>query len=514
VWPDEFVSDQNLTQRVYQLRRLVEPLGVEIVTVRGVGYRLASAVEPVLTRTRPSPPRRDPTAAALYERALVLLDAGQIDKAVALLERVRDLEPRWVDVRTRLAWGSMWLGRPNDAHAELEEADRLVPADDATQRLGIDALVASFAGDASAAIDRYELLRLDAPDDYWLHVGLMGLYQLVGRVDDAEALLADLERIRPGFFMNDWQRGCHELFERGDLTAAAGAFRRVVDANPDYPLPLAVMAPALVAWEKGRMDAAMEMFDDIFTDRFERCTVTGKEQFLAFRSRLLAELGDVEAAIADQALARSPFAPEASLAVYHRFEEALLRSEAGEAEGEDMLVELAGSASSLARAEALGWLGVTAARRGDADAAVSRRRDLRRLGYDGGWEWGFPTRPAFDRARMVFPLLIDGWVAVCREDYERAAAAFSRARRLAPERMSVVPSVSLGGRAHLEAVEGLAVVAGAVGDEELAAAMDEWTIRHRLETVILARAGAGYLRRAEARRSGQSAGTTSATPIE
>lgn len=354
--------------------------------------------------------------------------------------------------------------------------------------LTVDAVHASFSGDANGAVDRFEILVTGDPDDYWLHSVLVGLYQLSGRIDDAESEIGELERIRPGFYVNQWQAGFHHLFERGDLATAADAFARVADAMPELPMPLAEMAPSLLAWEKG--------------------------QVLVFRSRLLAEMGEMDAACRDQAMGAALFDEGASLGLYHTLELALLLIEMGDAHGRELLDALCEAPSALFRAQALGWLGVETARSGDVEGAERYRGALRELGYDGGWEFGYPTRPAFDRARVVFPLLIDGHLALGEEDPARAALAFVRARRAAPERMSVVPVVSLDGRAHLAAVEGMAVSYDALGEHSDARAADRWLTRHRLETVIVAQAGTAFLERAEARGADQLAGITSAAPME
>ena len=511
VWPEGFVVDQNLTQRIYQLRRALVPYGIEIHTVRGVGYRLDAEPE----RIESDDLARRPAAVARYEEASELVDRNEVGKAVCLLEEARDLEPGWCEVRTGLAWGYMWLGRPEDAKRELETARDLAHHSTGPQRLEVDALYCSFSGDAEGAVDRYELVREHKPDDYWLHVALMGLFQLVGRVDDAEAMLEELERIRPGFPMTRWQAGFHLLFERGDLTGAAAEFERFADAVPEHPLPLASMMPALVEWDKGRLDAALESLDALHAERFDRLSAVGRSQLLVFRSRLLAEMGETEAACEDQALAAALFDGAAPFGSYHRLELALLLDEQADPAGRELLDTLAQAPSAFLRAQALGWSGIAAARAGHTERAQEIRRRLRELDYDGGWVWGYPTRPAFDRTKAIFPLLITAHLALVADDPARAYGLFARARRASPERMSVVPVVSLDGRARTAATEGLALAARALGEHHEASQADRWIRRHRLETVILAQAGAGFYHRAVQRsEDDQPAGTTSAIPIE
>lgn len=101
IWPDGFVGDQNLKQRVYQLRKAVSSLGVEVATVRGLGYRLDSDV---LAIRRDEDIDRDPGASSGYDRARAMLDAMEHGKAVAILEQVVAVEPKWLR-RARFSLG-------------------------------------------------------------------------------------------------------------------------------------------------------------------------------------------------------------------------------------------------------------------------------------------------------------------------------------------------------------------------------------------------------------------------
>ncbi len=512
VWRDTFVGDQNLNQRIYQLRSALGPAGVAIDTVRGTGYRLTTPVERVSWMEAASS-EHDAEALRLLAAGVEMFDAMDHGKSAVLLEAARDSDPRWATPRTFLAWAYMWLERLPEARRELEEARRLTGEAGGPEQLFVDATYAAFAGDAVGAIERIEVLLEQEGGFYWLRVYLAELYQIVGRLDDAERVIADLERLRPGFYVNMWMRGLYLMFEQGDLAGAAADLAIVSEQMPGLSMPLADMAPALAAWEKGRLDAALEDLDRLFVERFDGLFPVGKSQFLLLRSRLLADRGDEDAARHDVRLGAALFDPGASFHVYHTMEEALLLRNMGDDRGTEMLNDLTEVPSALYRAQAFGWLAVDAARHDDLEEAGRLARRLRDITYDHGWEWGFPTRPGFERASLVFPMLVDGWTALARDDPERAVVMFGRARRAAPERMTVVPTVSLGGRAHVDATEGLALAYGALGEADHAGEADLWLARHRLETVILTQAGAGYLRRAEARLSGQPEGTTSAAPM-
>ncbi len=491
VAPGGFVSDQNLKQRIYQLRTALAPLGVVVTTVRGIGYRLEVDVE------RLEPEARNETILATYEQAIALVDAMEHGKAAALLEEVVRAEPGWVEPRPVLAWCYMWQGKQEQARNLLDEAVALSAAGGGDDDLLLKGVHASFAGEALEAIDRFEVAMSRNPDGYWLRINLMGLYWLVGRHDAARDLLGDLERIRPGFYLNSWQRAFHELTVVGDVDAARQAFDEAHARNPDIPLPLGNLMPALQLWLRGDLDAALRVCDELAAERLDWLPPTGADQLLTLRSRLLYVLGDSEAAQRDLLQAAALYEPASSFADYHLIEVALIVDD--DTESRARLETIAEHASPHLAAQSLGWLGIAAAQQARAAEADDYRRRLARLRYQGEWAWGYPTRPAFDRAQAAFSLLIRAHLSLAAGQLESADRLFSRALLVTPERWHVVPVIALDGRAHLAAREGLALAAAALGEERTAAEANRWLVEHRLETEILAQAGAGFAQRARAR---------------
>ncbi len=489
VSPGGFVSDQNLKQRVYQLRKALVPHGVDVTTVRGTGYRLEVDVE------RLQPGARNEEIVATYEQAVARVEALEHGKAVALLEEVVRGEPGWLAPRPLLAWCYMWQGKQAEARNLLDETLAITAAGGGDDLL-LKGIHASFAGDALEAIDRFEVAASRDPDGYWLRINLMGLYWLVGRHDAASRLLPDLERIRPGFYLNSWQRAFHELTVMGDVSAAREAFDEASIRNPDIPLPLGDLMPALEHWLDGQMDAALQICDELAAERLDWLPATGADQLLTLRSRLLYVMGDIEGALRDQRQAAALYGSTGNFVHHHNMEAALMGEDD---ESTARLRTIADDASPLLAAQATGWLGIAAAQQGRSDDADDLRRRLARLRYQGEWVWGYPTRPAFDRAQAAFALLIRAHVALAAGQLESADRLFSRALLVTPERWHVVPVIALDGRAHLAAREGLALAAAALGDERTAAEANQWLVEHRLETEILAQAGAGFAQRARAR---------------
>jgi DNA-binding winged helix-turn-helix (wHTH) protein len=512
VWSGEFVGDQNLKQRIYQLREKLGPFDVKIDTVRGVGYRLATAVNPLRTSKR-TPTQRDPQAVEDMSRATEMVDAMEHGKAVVLLQSVLEREPRWLKPRTLLAWSLMWIGRQAEARQELRTVLDLSERNGGDERLLAGATFASFSGDAVTATERFELARIALPEDYWIAVNLTGLYWLLGRDDAARELVDELELIRPGFYLNAWQRAFHELLSVGDMVAAERHFAEALRRNPHIPLPIAALAPALTRWTERNLEEALTMMDDLVFARFDEMPPVGKDQALTFRSRLLADMQDVDGSYSDQRRAAALHESSSPWRWHHDLELGLFVLDSSPAKGTEILEGLTSTPSSLYRVQAHGWLGVHAARHGDDESARSHLAALTEVAFDDGWEWGYPARPGFDRAQSVFPMLIGAHLAMRRGNLTGALRSFARAQRAAPTRLAVVPVVSIDGRANLEATEGVALAAAAQGNTTVAHTADLWFTEHPLECAVLTQAGARYGHRASDRLR-QSAGISSATPIE
>ncbi|MEZ5175441.1 MAG: winged helix-turn-helix domain-containing protein [Acidimicrobiia bacterium] len=495
VWVDRFVGEQNVRQRIYQLRQLLEGSDVTIETVRGIGYRLAGHCELVQASDADIGPW-DTEAERLYRVASGLIDEMQFGRAMSVLEEVCRREPSRPGPRTPLAWSYMWMGNHDLAHAELAAAmDCLAGASQAV-RLIVEATHASFKGDAAGAIDRLQLYVADHPDAYWPRVNLMGLYWLTGRDSAVTALIDELEAIRPGFYLTEWQRAFHELTSHGDVVAACAAFTEVKRRKPDAPLPLAILAPALLAWSHGDLESALSDVDDFLATGATGMGPSAQDQALVMRSRMLADMGDSVGAVADVRRAQSQYSETSAWYAQHTLELGLLMVDCDDPDGAGLLEGIAEHFSPLHRAQAHGWLGIGRALIGDADGAELHRKQIAAMVYDGGWEWGYPTGPAFSRAQSVFPVLIAGYLALSRGDHLAAHRLFGRARRIAPKRMVVIPVVSLDGRAYLSATEGLARAASALGWFDEAEEATAWLATHLLETSILSQAGAGFRHRA------------------
>lgn len=119
-----------------------------------------------------------------------LMLAGRYADAQRQLKIVRDLDPHFLNGRLQMAMLRIAQERYDDADKELDAVLDLAPADMPARAMA--AAIRLYRGDPGDALERYRALDLEAPQQ---SVGLTGTAQclaMLGRSDDARAVLATL----------------------------------------------------------------------------------------------------------------------------------------------------------------------------------------------------------------------------------------------------------------------------------------------------------------------------------
>ena len=165
------------------------------------------------------------------------LEAGDLDRAVELLEWAKSVAPRSVVVREALGVALYRSGAFGEARAELQTYRRISGRDDQLHLLA-DCVRAEGRADL---VERYigELLASDVDMTRKVEgvLVLAGTRADAGDVDGALAALrrVDVERLPAGEPFARHQYLAGDLLERvGRSEEAAAAFARVADVAPDY----------------------------------------------------------------------------------------------------------------------------------------------------------------------------------------------------------------------------------------------------------------------------------------
>ena len=154
----------------------------------------------------------------------IYLAKRQYHEAIAEGERALALAPNSAFAHAALAFSLHHAGRPEEASALYEKAIRLDPIPPAWYLIG---LASSYQGTGryEEAIKLYEKVLRRAPDNLWAHLGLAGIYSILGREQDARAEAAEVLRIDPTFSIGTLAR--NTLYKnQADIELRADALRK------------------------------------------------------------------------------------------------------------------------------------------------------------------------------------------------------------------------------------------------------------------------------------------------
>jgi tetratricopeptide (TPR) repeat protein len=205
-----------------------------------------------------------------YYLGQVYRQLAQLEPARAAFERALELRPDGVPILVAAARTERDLGHADRAD---ELARRALELDGGSG--GAAMLLAELAADREdwqAAVDRYEALLERQPQATRLYQPLATAYRQLGDAEKASGLLArrgegavvvsdplmaDLEGFRTGVQV-DLDAG-EQAFQRGDFTAAAAAFRRAVEDDPESVQAQLNLGSALL--RGGDAIAALERYE-------------------------------------------------------------------------------------------------------------------------------------------------------------------------------------------------------------------------------------------------------------
>jgi len=199
-----------------------------LANLHALGYLGFSAT--YAGRGAPGPdPKARLTEYRQYLRALELSQTGHVSDAIAVYREVLDEDGENLPAHDDLADCYFQLHRFFDAANELRAALTLDPHDvRAEELLGS---VWLEAGDKARARAEFERLLGFAPNDYVAHFGLGLLDENAGRIDNALGHFQAAIRSRPDA-PEAYDRLGEAYVKKGDYAAAARAFRRALDLNP------------------------------------------------------------------------------------------------------------------------------------------------------------------------------------------------------------------------------------------------------------------------------------------
>lgn len=173
---------------------------------------------------------RQPPVDELVVQAEELLDAGQIENAILILEKCQERAPERVDVLEALAFAYAAQGDPILASMTFTRISELVPQRPEYRLYAAETLLE--AGDFKGAVAQYAAYLEVRPEDRAVWVALADLHISQGRLNEALDALLAAEQVEA---RSQQRIAIGELYLRtGNLAQAQAWFARALEGESDF----------------------------------------------------------------------------------------------------------------------------------------------------------------------------------------------------------------------------------------------------------------------------------------
>ena len=196
---------------------------------------------------------------------------GELPKAISYFEIARQIRPADLPALLRLAEANLEGNQTDVAKPLFEQALRLNPSSAAA--LFALGKMAQSEGDAVKAVRYFEEALEAQPTASTVYYALAIAHRKLGQLEKARAalehrgtgrpryaqpLLDEVQQLRRGK-MPHWMGG-NQAFHEGRFADAVGHFRKMVEAEPDDPIPRMYLGAALS--KAGRPDSAIASYTE------------------------------------------------------------------------------------------------------------------------------------------------------------------------------------------------------------------------------------------------------------
>lgn len=217
-------------------------------------------------------------------QAETLLDAGQIESAVRILEHCRERAPERVDILESLAFAYSASGDPILASFTFTEIAEIVPGRSEYLLYAAESLLE--AGDRKGAVSQYERYLERRPEDRAVWVALADLHIEQGRLNKALEALLEAEKTES---QPRQQLSIGDLYLRKDnLAQAQSWFGRALEGGAEVrdEALLGLLETAVRARRFADAEALVERLDAEYPGRLEQSPLESvRDQLVAWRER-------------------------------------------------------------------------------------------------------------------------------------------------------------------------------------------------------------------------------------
>jgi DNA-binding winged helix-turn-helix (wHTH) protein/tetratricopeptide (TPR) repeat protein len=419
-------------------------------------------------------------ALTLYSRGLTLMDQFEWQRAETLFDEAVRQDPEFA--LGHLFRGISRMMTSRDCREDFRRAAALASSVTLRERLMIEAGEASVSGDQAKALELYEALLDQYPDDYWGHEFASWLYFQAERYPKWAEHQAACRRLRPNFAQPWFHAGWVHLIFDGDFEKAQTEFARVLELRPDFPSVSVQCSLAFVHWMRGHLDEAAAEFAEFRASRMDLLTAGTQVAARPYLARFYDFLGRPEEALTFLETNREMTLPQPDeqLARQFRFARALIYQGLGrERELVQLLTEVAAETTGMPRVEALGWMAISAARRGDKSEALRLQDLLLSEAREPEVDFWHPRLPLqLERAKRAFSLQIEGETLLSEKLPKAAIVRFDEVLETAPARSALFATM-LSPRVWLAAAQSKARAHAQLGEWDKAASSWEAILQRK-----------------------------------
>lgn len=203
----------------------------------GLAYAVPASAAPEPTSSLASNPAEQTSLSMMLSSAQLLLKQGRIPEAIAVLERARQLAPDNLNVLNMLAPAYESTGQLDKALSSYTaimgiaatDSDEFHFAD--RKRQYVEATQNAKSGNIPKALEMFEALAKEAPDDL-INIYSLGVAQMLsGRIDAARASFRHVLELDPKY-LNAYINLSRIDQQTGDLRGASDLLRKVVELSP------------------------------------------------------------------------------------------------------------------------------------------------------------------------------------------------------------------------------------------------------------------------------------------
>jgi DNA-binding winged helix-turn-helix (wHTH) protein/tetratricopeptide (TPR) repeat protein len=408
--------------------------------------RLGEPGEAIATTDQQMEKVTTPSLEALeyYSKGLQFKERPDFEPALLNFNQALERDPNFAMCYWARGMTSLFINKP--AQADFNHAAKLVEGVTLREKLLIQTAQAFYCqGNLAKAIELNELLTQQYPDDYNAQQFLSFLYLTAYDLPKFEITLQNLKRLRPNSAIVYGFSSFYYFWFKTDFERSYQESLKTLELDPDFPLMVTRITKPLSDWKRGDYQKAKEEMDTVFSDKLNKMKIFFGLATRPIMARYYAFMGDYSHAweLLETTYQLPPQLENIDIAKRYQSERAYVAQGQGDlAKFRQLLNAEANEKVGIWRIEALGWLAIDTARRGNLQGARKLQEELMKENRPLPVSlWTPPIPQVMENAKQAFSAQLEGEIAFRQGNLDLALSHFQEVIRLVPPRTSGLDNV-------------------------------------------------------------------------